>query len=156
MPIAHQRPHGHHLRRGRFSQRERIYLVTTITHDRLPRFSDLDPARAVIHALRREATAGTCRTLAWVLMPDHLHWLFVLRDDELSRLVGRLKQSAARSVNRITGRTGEMLWQRGFYDRAVRDDEDVVQMARYIVANPVRAGLVENIGAYPFWDAVWL
>jgi len=29
-------------------------------------------------------------------------------------------------------------------------------MARYIVANPLRAGLVERIGDYPLWDATWL
>jgi len=29
-------------------------------------------------------------------------------------------------------------------------------VARYIVANPIRAGLVDNIGQYPYWDAVWL
>ncbi len=156
MPIERQRPHGHHLRRGRVSERERIYLVTTVTHDRLPRFSDFDLACAAVHTLQQEVMDGSCRTLAWVLMPDHLHWLFILQDDELSRLVGRLKQSTAHSVNRITGRTGDALWQRGFYDRAVRAEEDVVQMARYIVANPMRAGLVEDIGDYPFWDAIWL
>jgi hypothetical protein len=29
-------------------------------------------------------------------------------------------------------------------------------LARYIVANPLRAGLVEHLGDYPHWDAVWL
>ena len=35
-------------------------------------------------------------------------------------------------------------------------DEDLVAVARYIVANPVRAGLVKNVRDYPHWDAVWL
>jgi REP element-mobilizing transposase RayT len=46
--------------------------------------------------------------------------------------------------------------QRAFYDHALRQDEDVQGVARYIVANPLRAGLVENIGDYPLWDAIWL
>jgi hypothetical protein len=29
-------------------------------------------------------------------------------------------------------------------------------MARYIIANPLRAGLVDRIGDYPLWDAMWL
>ncbi|MGH8412134.1 MAG: REP-associated tyrosine transposase, partial [Pseudomonas sp.] len=38
----------------------------------------------------------------------------------------------------------------------IRRDEDLPAVARYIVANPLRAGLVEKIGDYPLWDAVWL
>jgi hypothetical protein len=38
----------------------------------------------------------------------------------------------------------------------VRQDEDLHKMARYIVANPLRANLVERIGNYALWDAVWL
>jgi putative transposase len=48
------------------------------------------------------------------------------------------------------------VWQRGFYDRAIRKEEDLLAVARYIVANPLRAGLVSQLSDYPFWDAVWL
>ena len=36
------------------------------------------------------------------------------------------------------------------------DGEDIKALSRYIVANPLRAGLVENIGEYSHWDAIWL
>ena len=42
------------------------------------------------------------------------------------------------------------------YDHVLRNDEDVRATARYIVADPLRAGLVDSIGDYPLWDAVWL
>lgn len=48
------------------------------------------------------------------------------------------------------------VWQRGFHDRALRQEEDLIATARYVVANPLRAGLVDRIGDYPWWDAVWL
>ena len=48
------------------------------------------------------------------------------------------------------------LWQRGYHDRALRRDEDLKAAARYIVMNPLRAGLVKRPGDYPLWDAVWL
>jgi hypothetical protein len=38
----------------------------------------------------------------------------------------------------------------------LRQDEDVARVARYVVANPLRAGLVKRIGDYPLWDAAWL
>ena len=48
------------------------------------------------------------------------------------------------------------LWQRAYYDRAARKDDDIRRIARYIVANPLRAGLVQNIGDYPHWDCIWM
>ncbi len=38
----------------------------------------------------------------------------------------------------------------------LRNDEDLTTVARYLIANPVRAGLVDRAGMYPFWDAVWV
>ena len=52
--------------------------------------------------------------------------------------------------------TNEVLWQEGFHDHALRKEEDLVKLARYIVANPLRAGIVSKIADYPLWDAVWL
>lgn len=53
-------------------------------------------------------------------------------------------------------RTGQAVWGSGFHDRALRVEEDLLGTARYIVHNPIRAGLVARSGLYPFWDAVWL
>lgn len=95
-------------------------------------------------------------SLAWVLMPDHLHWLFSLSNkSKLSDTVKLFKAGSALKVNGFLGRTGAV-WQRAYYDHALRKEEDIKPIARYIVANPLRAGLVENIGDYPFWDAIWL
>ena len=70
-------------------------------------------------------------------------------------MVNRLKSASAREANRKLGRTGA-LWQKGFYDHGLRSEEDVVAIARYIVANPIRAGMVARVGDYPFWNAVWI
>lgn len=89
-------------------------------------------------------------------MRDHLHALLQLPDGtSLSRLVNRLKSVAAIDVNRFRGSSGRV-WSRGFHDHALRRDEDLVAVARYVIANPVRAGLVDRAGCYPFWDAAWL
>jgi len=94
--------------------------------------------------------------LAWVLMPDHVHWLFQLGDrHSLDSIVNRLKSASARSANATMGRTGT-LWARSYFDHAVRTDEDLLTMARYIVANPLRAGLVDSVRHYPYWNSSWL
>ena len=95
-------------------------------------------------------------TLAYVVMPDHMHWLMQLqRKTDLSTCVGNMKSYSARLINgRRNCRGG--IWQRGFFDRALRREQDLAAVARYIVANPLRAGLVEHIGDYALWDSVWM
>ena len=83
-------------------------------------------------------------------MPDHVHWLVQLNSGaNLGEVVRRFKA-------KVSVVLGSPVWQRGFHDRALRKGEDVVGVARYIVANPVRAGLARRVGDYPHWDAAWL
>ncbi|UZE26759.1 transposase [Pseudomonas asplenii] len=60
-----------------------------------------------------------------------------------------------REVNASRGQSGQV-WQRGFHDRLIRRDEDLPGVARYVIANPVRAGLVKRVHDYPLWDAIWV
>ncbi|MGY4533014.1 REP element-mobilizing transposase RayT [Pseudomonas sp. TE3786] len=88
-------------------------------------------------------------------MPDHLHWLVELRNCTANQLMRQVKGRSARRVNALLGTTGA-LWQDGYHDRAIRREQDLLTVARYVVANPLRAGLVSKLGDYPLWDAVWL
>ncbi len=95
------------------------------------------------------------QSLAWVIMPDHLHWLITLQSGDLSALMRGIKGRSALALNRVLHSQGAV-WQPGFHDRALRKDEDLQSLARYIVANPLRSGLVTKIGDYPLWNAAWL
>ena len=44
---------------------------------------------------------------------------------------------------------------RGFHDRAIRREEDLQTVARYVIENPIRAGLADTLEAYPFWGCAW-
>ncbi|MBI6921016.1 transposase [Pseudomonas monteilii] len=148
--------HGNHrLRQGRYSEPGRLYLLTTITRHRLPLFENLWFARSVIQQLRLSDQEGSCRSLAWVLMPDHLHWLIELGPTGLGKLMCAFKSRSSCALYRI-GAERQHIWQPGFYDRALRKEEDVKAAARYIIANPIRAGVVRRAGEYPHWDCVWL
>jgi len=137
------------LRKGRFSQSGMVYHITTVTKNRTPYFNVLAYGRKVVQQLMKLQQDGIAETLCYMVMPDHLHWLMVLHDGSLSRLVQLLKGRSARAI-------GESLWQPNYYDHAIRQDEDLREIARYIIANPLRAGLVERINDYPLWDAVWM
>ncbi|MEB3903054.1 transposase [Pseudomonas putida] len=149
------RPHSNRLRFGRFSESNRLYLLTSTTLHRAPVLNGLHSARLVVTEFRNAQKEGAVRSLAWVVMPDHFHWLIELGPLSLEVLMRRVKSRSTQAINRYQGRNGR-LWQKGFHDRALRREEDVQTVARYIVMNPKRAGLVERIGDYPHWDAIWL
>ncbi len=136
-------PHSNSLRSGRFSQAAQVYMVTVVTLNRRPIFDDFAAARTLVQTLKTESDLQRATTLAYVVMPDHLHWLMQLQEGaQLARCVRDIK-----SVT--THRLGLPVWQRGFHDHAVRREEDLQALARYVVANPVRAGLVPRTGLYP-------
>jgi putative transposase len=144
------------LLKGRTSQTSRIYHVTTCTLNRHPWFVEFRIARIVIAEMRRLQEEQRVVSLAWVVMPDHVHWLLQLQEGSgLSLVIKSLKGRSSRQIRLQSGHTAPV-WQRGYHDHALRCDENVPQVARYIVANPLRAGLVERIGLYPHWDAIWL
>jgi REP element-mobilizing transposase RayT len=147
---------GHRaLRKGRVSIANSIYLITTTTFERQKFFADFDAGCAAARCFEDEGLLGDARMLAWVLMPDHVHWLLQLGErDELSVVVNRLKSASARHMNLALGRTGAA-WAKAFHDHALRSEDDLESVARYMIANPLRAGLATWIGDYPFWNAVW-
>jgi putative transposase len=143
--------HSNELRRGRVSVVGQTYHVTVTTVDRIRFFNYFWQARAVVASLKQSDHAGLTQTRALVVMPDHFHWLFELRNDTLSRVVSRVKASVTRQLS-----LDVPIWQRGFHDHALRREENVANISDYIIHNPVRAGLVRDIGEYTHWYTDWI
>jgi putative transposase len=144
------------LLRGRASIDGQIYLVTTVTYGRVRLFTNLHFGRIVVRTLHRPSTTACAATLAYVVMPDHLHWLVQLRPGgDLSQVVKSVKAGSAFEINRARATRGRV-WQPSFHDHALRKDEDLHDVARYVVCNPIRAGLVRRLNEYALWNAVWV
>ena len=144
------------LRRGRCSEAGRIYLITFVTRDRNPLFRDFNIASAACRTIIKSAQAAGVELGCWVLMPDHFHGLVRLgKTSNLARALQRMKGQSAAAC-RIAMSRDEAVWSRAFHDHALRSDEDVAACARYVIANPIRKGLVDDVMAYPYWDAPWL
>lgn len=142
------------LRLGRYSSPHQVYMITTVTHQRSPLFEDLYAGRCVVNALRKSEQSAT--TLAYIVMPDHLHWLMQLKERaSLANTVRFVKATSARYINLQIASSGR-IWAKGYYDQALRNEDQIRDFARYIVANPLRAGLVKSVKEYPLWDAAWL
>ena len=86
--------------------------------------------------------------LVHCVMPDRLHLLVQGRcvDSALRPFVKLWRQ---RSAIAFAGKKGQRLWQAGYWERTVRSSDDLRQVADYIIANPVRAGLAESVGMWP-------
>ena len=145
-----KKPHGKNLRKGRFSEPGRIYAITVVTRNRQPIFQDFTLARFLIGILRRHEEMEFAQTLSFVVMPDHFHWLMKLGHKQ------NLSQVARGVKSIFSKKAGRSVFQKGFYDHAVRQDEDIQEISRYMVMNPVRAGLVTHYNDYPHWDAIWV
>ncbi|ERP91195.1 hypothetical protein Q670_13070 [Alcanivorax sp. P2S70] len=113
-------------------------------------FHDHGIAKRACSVMHEMDSMGASHTWCFVIMPDHCHWMLTLKGNaSLSQTVRMFKGKSSRLA-------GLSLWQRGFHERALRRDEDLLPTARYVIANPLRIGLVSRLGDYPYWDAVWL
>ncbi len=78
---------------------------------------------------------------AWVIMPNHVHTLTMLRPDHLlEKVVASWKRHTAREINRSLGTSGQV-WQHEYFDRMIRDAGHFQRVADYIRRNPMKAGL---------------
>ena len=85
-------------------------------------------------------------------MPDHLHAVVMTEsvDGDFREFVRVAKQRTAFAFRKTHQRP---LWQPSYFDRTIRDGEDLRPTIVYLVANPIRAGLVEKVDDYPFWGS---
>ena len=120
-----------------------VFFVTCCTYRRRKLLAS-DPVHTAFlsfatHAYSQHNIAVGC----YVIMPDHLH-LFVCGPDDfaLGRWVAMLKQHLGKQIQ--GERSTSPIWQRGFFDHLLRNDESYAKKWKYVRENPVRAGLVES------------
>ena len=125
------------------------YFLTFCTHERHQIFVEPEHVVVVRTQVQRAASDLRFAVLAYCYMPDHVHLLVEgIADDSDCRLfISRAKQY---SGFHYQAAFGQRLWQRYGFERVLRGGEAAISVARYILENPVRAGLVEDVRAYPF------
>jgi putative transposase len=125
------------------------YFLTICTFERRRHFTCAALVGDLTMTFRRTARQEQFTIPAYCFMPDHLHMLVEGQSDwaDLRAFINNAKQRSA-YVARL--RISDRLWQAGYFDRVLRETDDGHAVARYIVQNPVRAGLVLSAGDYPF------
>ncbi len=105
----------------------------------------------VMQALRRR-DGESYRLEACTVMPNHVHVVVGVGMLPLGSIVRMWKGTTARRINQHLGRFGP-LWGREYYDRFIRDEPHGIAAIRYVVNNPVRAGLVAQ---WRDWAGTWV
>jgi putative transposase len=124
------------------------YFLTFCTFNRHRPFTDA----AAVHLVRGQFLRAADRylfALAYCFMPDHVR-ILVEGTREDSHLRGF--QSAAKQCSGFHDKAqfGRPLWQRYGFERVLRSEEPTVDVVRYVLANPVRAGLARRVDEYSF------
>ena len=125
------------------------YFLTTCTYQRRPTFLDHNIATQTIEQFRTTSRAEEFELLAYCVMPDHAHLLVegLTERSDFRRFAKMVKQRAG-AAYALTSDTP--LWQKGYYEHVLREEEDAKEIARYMIANPVRAGIAESPDQYPY------
>ena len=125
------------------------YLVTINARCHAAPFADPSVAGELAAQIPPCFAANDFDVLAYCVMPDHVHLLLEGTSS------GANLREAVRAWKQRTGyawkkRMGSQLWQPGFHDRILREGDDTRAVVRYVLQNPVRAGLVKSAGDYPW------
>jgi putative transposase len=118
------------------------------TLNRKNHFSDLARGEKVVSQFISTAPHSDVEIIAYCFMPDHLHALVEGMSEQTN------SRKCADAFRRVSGFHFKQvhrsrLWQEGYYDHVLREEEATIAVARYIVLNPVRAGLCAAASDYP-------
>jgi putative transposase len=135
------------LRRGRLSHSSADYFLTLCAEARHVGLTTKSVAEVILNESRAMAADGTWALHTAVIMPDHIHLLVVLGERlPLGKAVQRLKAKTSAGL-RFAG----LAWERSFFDRRLRPNDDRLAVFRYIHLNPYRAGLIAASEQWPHY-----
>lgn len=149
----------------RYSKRPRLegfnyigryrYFITICTYQKHPVFRNEVVVASCLKCLKEKALALNFKLWAYCFMPDHLHFLVEgkVRSADLKRFISLFKQVTGYNYAQNKGQCfiaekKPKLWQPSFYDHVLREEEDLIDVARYILNNPVRKGLAIHYREY--------
>lgn len=139
------------LRKGRFSQKESLYFITTSCHNKQKYFLDKENVKIFFDTVDWLEEKRYIELYFCIAMPDHVHIVFQLTSDKtLSDVMKTMKQFTGKKIKK-RARIESAVWQDQYYDHLIRKSESVYKIIEYCWYNPVRAGIVEHPKEYPYW-----
>ncbi len=84
------------------------------------------------------------KLICYCIMSNHVHFIAYKFEKSLYKIMNSLKTYSARQANIVLNRSGSSFWQREYYDRVVRDRNDLHTKIEYVLNNPVKINLINN------------
>jgi len=148
---------------------EAIIFITCVTRDRFPYLRGTENLILFWETLRRVQREHPFRLLAYVILPDHVHWLMRVDDpsSNFSTVMHSIKRNYTLNFKRAHHIDGSLsLWQARFWDHIIRNECDLSNHFDYIHWNPVKHGYVQRAVDWEqstfrhwqergFYDAAW-
>jgi len=131
----------------RYPSDNAIYFLTHITYNRRPILDE--NAALLLSAIESAKNKFSFENIAWAILPDHVHIIINPKNQDISNLMQRIKQTFSMNYRKGTHVTGK-IWQLRFCDHVIRNQDDLNRHIDYIHYNPVKHGLVKAPGEYAF------
>ena len=136
------------------------YFITICTKDRMTLFGKIVGGDVIMNEYGK--IVGSCWNALtdhydnialdeFVVMPNHIHGIIIINDNAvgarlprpykkitLGNIVGYFKYQSTVRINEIQKTPGCSVWQRGFYEHVIRDENSLNHICEYITTNPVR------------------
>lgn len=131
----------------RFYREGGTYFFTLVSRGRAPLLTHAEVRAALRQAVLATRERYPFAIEAWVLMPDHLHtiWKLPEGDANFSERWRQIKRHSQYLVG-----AGLPLWQKRFWEHAIRDEEDFAKHFDYVHFNPVKHGHAAAVMEWPF------
>ena len=134
-------------------QEIRTFFVTSVANARNPIFRDDKMARLFMSILADNRKKAHFLLHEFVAMPDHFHLILTPAPDvSLEKAVQFIKGGFSFRAKKDLG-VSCLIWQEGFKNHRIRDEDDYVKHREYIRNNPVKAGLANTPEEYPYSSA---
>jgi putative transposase len=126
------------------------YFITICAHMQQNLFQRDEVAELMVATLLKYRDAGEFDLHEYVVMPNHIHLLLSLNDQQqLGRAIQLIKGGFSHSL-REKGIVLRAVWEQRYHDRRVRDANEFAGFSEYIRQNPVRKHLAERAEDYPY------
>jgi putative transposase len=145
--------HQRHLRAGRISEPMACYEITKCVDGRKQVLANDASAKLILSCYDWLRQQNHIKLLAFCVMPDHYHVLFVLLyGKSLKEVIESASKFTATKINELIHSKGQF-WQDSFHDHRCRDVDDALDRLTYIEQNPLRAGFVSDPTEWPYSSA---
>jgi len=137
-----------------------LVFITCVTQNRVKILKGEQHLGIFWSVLKKAQLLRPFHLFAYVIMPDHFHWIMQLPEENpnFSEVMHSIKRNLTWEFKKELGLNHLQLWQRGFWDHVIRDDDDLKNHFDYIHWNPVKHGYVEDPedwadSSFGFWYA---